>query len=181
MKSGRCLAVFDWHNYVLFFANRNSDRLAGLALVTVLLLALGLAFAGNLLPKKLKQRVFLGFYIVSAVTILWALIGWMAESPKNFYETYSTSAQAVSIDTKHNSNYGRWVKYRENGRKHTVFVNDVNIEVEQRVGKAKKRAVLKQYRLKPEWKKYQQRVSKEGTEAHLKITEYHPNKWIETK
>lgn len=44
--------MFDYHNYVLFFANRNSDRLAGLALVTVLLLALGLAFAGNLLPKN---------------------------------------------------------------------------------------------------------------------------------
>lgn len=171
--------MFDWHNYVLFFAN--SNHLAVLALITVLLLALGLDFVGNLLPEKLKQRVFLGFYIVSAVTILWALIGWMAESPKNFYEAYSTPAQAVSIDTNRNSDYGRWVKYQENGRKHTVFVNDVNIEVEQRAGKAKTRAVLKQYRLKPEWKKYQQRVPKDGTEAQLKIIKYHPNKWIETK
>lgn len=171
--------MFDWHNYVLILAN--SGYWLSLALAAVLLLDLVFVFARNDLRGKAKQKAFVTFYIVNIVLILWIVIGGIADSPKNFYETYSTSAQAVSIKMKHNNHEGRWVKYRENGRKHTVFVTDVNIEVERRVGKAKTRAVLKQCRLKPEWKKYQQRVPKEGTEAHLKITEYHPNKWIATE
>ena len=171
--------MFNWHNYVLFFAN--NGYWISLSLLTICLLDLAFVFVCDKLSGKLKRKAFASFYIVNIVAFLLMVITTVADSPKNFYEAHSLPAQAISIKTRHNKHEGRWVKYRENGKNQEVFVTDLNTQVEQQVGKTKTRAVIKQFRLKPEWKKYQQRVPKRGTAAYLKITEYHPNKWIETE